>query len=122
MPGSHKDGQSDRRFVRAGAEPRATVNNPGFDPCAPPGPNNEQVDLQFTGSDRATYPDSTYVPAEVKRGTLVLIHGDVVHASTRNLSDRSRVIYTFHMIEAHGTEYPTTNWLQSANKFPRLLE
>jgi len=45
-----------------------------------------------------------------------------VHASTRNHSDKSRYIYTFHLIDQHGTTYPKTNWLQSAEKFPTLLE
>ncbi|KAI8869365.1 phytanoyl-CoA dioxygenase, partial [Ramicandelaber brevisporus] len=45
------------------------------------------------------YEDKDYVVAEVPAGTLVLIHGSIVHRSAPNLSDKSRYIYTFHMIE-----------------------
>jgi phytanoyl-CoA hydroxylase len=38
-----------------------------------------------------------FVMGEVKKGSLVLIHGNVLHKSERNLSSRSRFIYTFHV-------------------------
>ena len=122
------DGANSKRFVRVGS-PSApllpSINNPDFNPASPAsqhGPNNDGVDLQFEGADTASYPPEAFVPAEVKKGTLVLIHGEVVHASTHNHSDKSRYIYTFHLIDQHGTTYPKTNWLQSAEKFPTLLE
>ena len=48
---------------------------------------------------------------EVKAGTLVLIHGNLLHKSERNLSGKSRIIYTFHVIEGQA-EYDERNWLQ----------
>jgi len=49
---------------------------------------------------------------EVKAGTLVLIHGNLLHKSEKNLSGKSRFIYTFHVIEgADGWEYDRKNWL-----------
>ncbi|KAE8229955.1 hypothetical protein CF326_g5060 [Tilletia indica] len=53
-------------------------------------------------------------------GALVLIHGSVLHKSERNRSDKSRFIYTFHMIEAeeHGVKYDERNWLQPTEKMP----
>ena len=58
-------------------------------------------------------------------GSCVLIHGEVVHKSERNLSPHSRHIYTFHVIErAGGTVYSADNWLQptEALPFPGLFE
>jgi len=52
-------------------------------------------------------------------GTLVLIHGSVLHKSERNTSDKTRYAYTFHMIEsAPGTVYDDKNWLQPSTKMP----
>jgi ectoine hydroxylase-related dioxygenase (phytanoyl-CoA dioxygenase family) len=54
-----------------------------------------------------------YVSAEVKAGSLVLIHGNLLHKSERNLSQKGRIIYTFHVIEGgEGFEYDERNWLQ----------
>jgi ectoine hydroxylase-related dioxygenase (phytanoyl-CoA dioxygenase family) len=43
-------------------------------------------------------------------GTLVLIHGEVVHKSEQNLSDQSRQAYTFHLMEAADTVWSPENW------------
>lgn len=43
-------------------------------------------------------------------GTMVLIHGEVVHKSEKNTSANSRHIYTFHCYEQKGTEYSKENW------------
>lgn len=60
---------------------------------------------------RNTADEEQYVIAEVKAGTLVIIHGNVRHKSERNLSGISRFIYTFHVIEGE-SEYDDKNWLQ----------
>ncbi|MCJ1274005.1 hypothetical protein MMC21_001798 [Puttea exsequens] len=86
----------------------------------------------FGGVDGATFPhgfevetggkqdDEVYELAEVKAGTLVLIHGNLLHKSERNLSGKSRFIYTFHCIEGQNA-YDDRNWLQSGEKgFSRL--
>ena len=62
-----------------------------------------------------------YVPAEVKAGTLVLIHGNLLHKSEKNLSQKGRIIYTFHIIEGDGATYDKRNWLQPPeNGFTQL--
>ena len=43
-------------------------------------------------------------------GGLVLIHGEVVHKSARNTSQRSRNIYTFHLFDSKDTVYSKENW------------
>lgn len=50
---------------------------------------------------------------DIKAGSLVLIHGNVLHKSEKNTSPNSRFAYTFHVIEgAEGSEYDGRNWLQ----------
>ncbi|SNX84479.1 related to phytanoyl-CoA dioxygenase family protein [Melanopsichium pennsylvanicum] len=62
---------------------------------------------------------------ECKAGTLVLIHGSVLHKSEQNLSNQSRFIYTFHMIEGdvEKARYDNLNWLQptAQHPFPSLF-
>ncbi len=55
--------------------------------------------------------EEKYELGEVKAGTLVLIHGNLLHKSEKNLSQKGRMIYTFHVIEGE-EEYDTKNWLQ----------
>ena len=65
--------------------------------------------------------DADYVPGEVKAGSLVLIHGNLLHKSEKNLSQKGRIIYTFHVIEGAGTTYDERNWLQPPEEgFTRL--
>ncbi|KAL4763817.1 phytanoyl-CoA dioxygenase family protein [Aspergillus foveolatus] len=61
---------------------------------------------------------------DVKAGSLVLIHGNVLHKSEKNTGDKSRFAYTFHVIEgAEGWEYDSRNWLQPPEGgFSRLYE
>ncbi|KAJ6654585.1 hypothetical protein lerEdw1_006738 [Lerista edwardsae] len=96
IPGSHTSGIT-RRMVRA---PEGAI------PCT-----------QFVGSEQ-TYDDSRFVPAPVGKGGLVLIHGEVVHKSDPNLSDRSRHVYTFHLMEAKDTTWSKENWLQPTAELP----
>jgi ectoine hydroxylase-related dioxygenase (phytanoyl-CoA dioxygenase family) len=42
-------------------------------------------------------------------GSLVVIHGSVVHRSDANLSDHSRWAYTFHLVEGKA-KYSAKNW------------
>jgi len=53
-----------------------------------------------------------YALGEVKAGTLVLIHGNLLHKSEKNVSQKGRIIYTFHVIEGEGAVYDERNWLQ----------
>ena len=70
------------------------------------------------------YPDDEkYELGPVKAGTLVLIHGNLLHKSEKNLSGKSRFIYTFHVIEGEH-EYDERNWLQPPEGvgFSRLID
>ena len=80
----------------------------------------------FTAVEGATFPEGSgqmslmpesdpieddYTIGEVKAGTLILIHGNLLHKSEKNTSAKSRFIYTFHMIEGQN-KYDKRNWLQ----------
>lgn len=108
--GSHKRTPVKQRFVR-----RDDGKGTGF---------NDVKGAQFPASldsDEANVKaDEEYTLGEVKAGTLVLIHGNLLHKSEKNLSGKSRFIYTFHMIEGEN-EYDEGNWLQPPEKgFSRL--
>ncbi|RUS75564.1 hypothetical protein EGW08_016689 [Elysia chlorotica] len=98
LPGSHKEGVHNNRFM---------VRNPDTSP--------DQPAIIFTGSTQE-YDDAKFVPAEMKAGSLALIHGEVVHKSEANTSERSRHAYTFHLFESKGVEYSKQNWLQPTSK------
>lgn len=100
LPGSHKWAAVEKRLVRKeGGVGTEMVDNEG----------TRFPDGKVEGEGDA---DGEYVPGEVKAGDLVLIHGNLLHKSERNTSLKGRIIYTFHIIEAEGTEYDGRNWLQ----------
>lgn len=69
------------------------------------------------------YSQDLFTPAPVKKGSLVIIHGLVVHQSESNLSDKSRLAYTFHVMETENVKYSPGNWLQlpEGENFPELF-
>lgn len=96
VPGSHTKGIT-RRMVRTSTDsfPRT----------------------QFIGSEQ-NYPGGQFVPVPVKKGGLVLIHGEVVHKSELNGSEKSRQAYSFHIIESQDTQWSPNNWLQPTPDLP----
>ncbi|OKL63765.1 hypothetical protein UA08_00038 [Talaromyces atroroseus] len=118
--GSHtgkKGGHIRRRFVRAEEGGTTFVANDG--PSLPLGKDEEAeqtVNEQSEGED--------FEVLNVKAGDLVLIHGNVLHKSEKNTSDKSRYAYTFHVIEgAEGWTYDERNWLQPPKEgFSRLTD
>ncbi|KAI9789099.1 MAG: hypothetical protein M1816_006349 [Peltula sp. TS41687] len=104
--GSHRRERIARRFVRLEGGGTGFV---------------DLVDDEEAGGRGRGWPDDgleygeegeeDYVVGEVKAGSLVLIHGNLVHKSERNTSDKSRFIYTFHVIEGEN-RYDERNWLQ----------
>ncbi|KAG9354212.1 hypothetical protein JZ751_012336 [Albula glossodonta] len=88
IPGSHKNGIT-RRMVRT---PKGTF--PLTD---------------FVGRER-DYDDKLFIPAPVKKGGMILIHGEVVHRSALNTSDHSRHVYTFHIMDSQDTQWSPENW------------
>ncbi|ORX69134.1 phytanoyl-CoA dioxygenase family protein [Linderina pennispora] len=97
IPGSHLETPISKRFF-VPIEPEFSLFPPTKDNNKTPIPEQKPVGAECK-------------PIEVKAGSVVLIHGQVLHRSSHNHSDKSRWIYTFHIIEG-GYEYDDRNWLQ----------
>lgn len=106
--GSHKRSPIKKRFVRTGEQGKegtGFIDNDGA-----------QFPEKLQGGTATTSDaEETYTMGEVKAGTLVLIHGNILHKSEKNLSGKSRFIYTFHVIEGN-QKYDERNWLQPPEK------
>ena len=61
--------------------------------------------------DPTPWPAAAPVTLEAKRGTLIVLHGLLPHASALNRSARSRHAYALHLIDGRA-EYAADNWLQ----------
>ena len=72
--------------------------------------------MRFTGT-AANLPPDSYIPVEIDAGTLVLIHGELVHRSDENRAAVSRHAYTWHVINSNA-EYDELNWLQPTAQLP----
>jgi phytanoyl-CoA hydroxylase len=109
--GSHKRAPIEKRFVRThkdGKEGTGFADNEG-----PKFPRGLQPEANGPKEE-------VYDMGEVKAGTLVLIHGNILHKSEKNTSEKSRNIYTFHVIEGE-EKYDERNWLQPpASGFSKL--
>lgn len=119
--GSHKRAAIEKRFVRtgeAGHEGTGFIDNDGA--RFPKGLGNESNDAGGEKDYEVVEKEEEYTMGEVKAGTLVLIHGNILHKSEKNLSGKSRNIYTFHVIEGD-QQYDSRNWLQPPQQgFSRL--
>ncbi|MDX6403962.1 MAG: phytanoyl-CoA hydroxylase [Blastocatellia bacterium] len=93
IPGGHKLGLKSR-FVRA-----------------------EGDGTRFEVIDSTPWPEDKLQPLEVKKGTVIVLHGLLPHLSRENQSSRSRHAYTLHIIDA-SARYPESNWLQRSAEMP----
>ncbi len=78
---------------------------------------DENGGMKFDVLDPEPWDDDRLVPLEVKKGSLILLHGLLPHKSLANRSARSRHAYTLHVISADSV-YPNSNWLQRGIKNP----
>ncbi|CAD7084415.1 unnamed protein product [Hermetia illucens] len=103
IKGSHKSGVH-RRYIR--------------------NPDTKSEELLVYDRAAPIYPQSSFTPLPVNAGTLVLIHGNVVHKSDLNRSNKSRHAYTFHIVETQNTKWSEENWLQPPKdkEFPIFYE
>jgi phytanoyl-CoA hydroxylase len=113
--GSHKRASIEKRFVRTGKGTGFMANEGArFPQILQNGVNGSEKDYEVVDKEE------TYDMGEVKAGTLVLIHGNILHKSEKNTSGKSRNIYTFHVIEGD-QKYDERNWLQPpAQGFSKL--
>ena len=112
-PGSHRRTPIRKRFVRTegGGAGFGAVDGEKFPMAEEPKENGKDEEVE-----------ERYKLGEVEAGTLVLIHGNLLHQSEQNVSENSRFIYTFHIIEGEH-EYDERNWLQPPKAgFTKLYE
>jgi phytanoyl-CoA hydroxylase len=93
IPGGHKLGLKSR-FLRA-----------------------EGGGTRFEVIDSTPWPEDKLQPLEVKKGTVIVLHGLLPHLSRENRSSKSRHAYTLHVIDA-SARYPESNWLQRSATMP----
>lgn len=60
-----------------------------------------------------------FVPVEMKKGSLIIFPGHLVHMSYANKSDKSRFAYTFHLFDGAKSKWSHENWLQR-EQFPKF--
>lgn len=120
--GSHRRTGVRSRFVRkmgGGGTEFVDVDGKRF----PEGEGDEtKEEKEGKGDEEHGDREEEYTLGEVRAGTLVLIHGNLLHKSESNRSGSSRFIYTFHLIEGENA-YDSRNWLQPPeNGFTRLYK
>jgi phytanoyl-CoA hydroxylase len=72
---------------------------------------------RFEVIDDTPWPEEKVQPLEVKKGTVIVLHGLLPHLSRENRSPRSRHAFTLHVIDA-SANYPASNWLQRSAEMP----
>ena len=65
----------------------------------------------FDSEELDDYVQGSAIPIECGAGTLVILHGSLVHFSAKNLSDRSRQAFTLHVVEDH-FQWSNDNWIK----------
>ncbi|OAL39578.1 hypothetical protein AYO20_00975 [Fonsecaea nubica] len=103
-PGSHRRAPIRDRFVRREVDGSAGTTFESVSDEDGQWPRDFEHE---TPSDK----EEEYVLGEVEAGSLVLIHGNILHKSEKNTSQKGRIIYTFHLIEGE-ERYDDKNWLQ----------
>jgi phytanoyl-CoA hydroxylase len=73
--------------------------------------------MYFENIDSKPWPEDRLIPLEVKKGTVIVLHGLLPHKSLANRSAKSRHAYTLHVINAT-SHYPSDNWLQRPANLP----
>ena len=93
---------------------------------AEPGGHRRPLHRRFVREGRRTrmeplepmpLPETDLVPLCARKGTLVLLHGQLPHRSGPNLSERSRHAYALHLIDGI-CRYSVDNWLQRPVEMP----
>jgi phytanoyl-CoA hydroxylase len=92
-----------------------------------PGGHNEPL-REFFGRDETNnlftktfdstpWDEEKGVPLEVSKGSIILLHGMLPHASEPNQSTQSRHAYTLHLVDRLSTFEPT-NWIRRPADLP----
>ncbi|HZE67989.1 MAG TPA: phytanoyl-CoA dioxygenase family protein [Pyrinomonadaceae bacterium] len=74
-------------------------------------------EMGFESLNGDPLPEEKLVPLEVKKGTLIVLHGLLPHKSLANRSATSRHAYSLHVMGGQSL-YPANNWLQRSPAMP----
>lgn len=102
IPGSHQT-PLDRRFVNVQGKTKFVDidTKPTLDAMS------KAKDVTLA----TKYSDDEFQKVVIPQGSLVLIHGNLIHRSAQNTSDKPRLAYTFHVVDGNA-KYDLFNWLQ----------
>lgn len=78
----------------------------------------DDTDVMIYDKPNPFYPESSFIPLPVTKGSCILLHGNIVHKSAQNKSPFSRHAYTFHVVEKEDNTYSSQNWLQEGINAP----
>ena len=67
--------------------------------------------MEFRILNEEPWDETELIPLEVKKGSLIILHGLLPHKSLANHSAKSRHAYTLHIVGGDAY-YPADNWLQ----------
>ena len=95
VPGSHLEGPNQTMKVKENSEGR--------------------LESYMDPADPKPYCSDGAVPLEVAPGSIVLLHGQFLHYSKPNTSDKQRHAYTLHVVEGD-YEYSKFNWIKRSHE------
>ena len=72
--------------------------------------NKDRTSTEWRPAEPVQWDSSQLVPLEASAGTMILLHGNLVHCSYENTSPKSRHAFTMHVIEGDGTKWAEDNW------------
>lgn len=72
----------------------------------------------LTNGIEKNWAEELFIPLTVRKGSIVIFLGKLVHCSGPNFSDNPRNAYPFHLIGGN-SNYPAENWLRRFD-FPHL--
>lgn len=105
VPGSHKEGLRTRFKLKTEVTPSGQRHRSTY--FEPP--------VTWDGYE------SKGVPLEVPAGSLVVLHGELIHYSYANTSPDQRHAYTLHIVEAEPyAVWEKDNWMQRDTPFLNL--
>lgn len=78
---------------------------------------NDHDQIYIETYDESGWPENNMRPLEVSKGSLIVLHGLLPHMSKINLSPRSRLAYTLHIMSGQFS-FAADNWLRRNPEMP----
>ncbi|KAG2302091.1 hypothetical protein Bca52824_030742 [Brassica carinata] len=62
-----------------------------------------------------SYEQEDFLANEMKAGSMIAIHGDLIHQSFENQSPKLRHAYSLRVVESDGCKWVEDNWIRREN-------